>query len=68
MPALRQCPDFDVGQNLMGIALFELGRLEEAVGHFTAAVRLDSKASVGWANRKRRESDTVDVGLAGRRC
>jgi uncharacterized protein (TIGR02996 family) len=50
VPALRQCPEFDVGHNLMGIALFELGRLEDATRHFTAAVRLDPEASVGWAN------------------
>jgi tetratricopeptide (TPR) repeat protein len=48
--ALRKRPDFDVGHNLMGIALYDLGRIEEAMAHFRHAIAIDPQAAMGWAN------------------
>jgi tetratricopeptide (TPR) repeat protein len=48
--ALHRQPDFDVAHNLIGVALYDLGRLDDAIIHFRRATEIDRQVAVGWAN------------------
>lgn len=50
--ALRARPDDASLHNEMGIALAEMGRLDEALGHFSEALRLDPGMSEARKNRE----------------
>jgi tetratricopeptide (TPR) repeat protein len=47
---IRKSPDAAVAHNHLGVALEEAGRVEEALEHFRAATRLDSRSFGAWSN------------------
>ena len=65
--ALHRQPDFDVAHNLMGIALYDLGRLDDAIAHFRRATEIDPLAVGRLGQSRHGPEDPIPIRPGARR-